>query len=1387
MPATPTRPRLEQIRFTSSKTGTHNIDTYLESAEIGDRTLASLLADLFDENSNGDFRSDIFDFRSNDGLLQFRVGTYTDPEAGWQDVDFRTITGKPAVTFPMATEYPSQSMFLLGSKLFISNTAIQYSTQAAFDAGVTAGDVIEVFDANNLSTAALDQAVLDAQTAQAAAENATTNNQDFIDLVAQLDDIAAIASPAANLTALEALGDSYAANNTSNAITGLNNIGNTATAVTGLTNLKDSATALANLANSAAAIDLLGDTQNIVDAIELLGDNQARVDAIDALGDTTTAAAIDRLNQTDSSSTNSPQDTTADYIDALGTSAMVAKLVALHAIITEINALASRTTAIDDLGDRATKIDDLHAIRADIDAIGGATELNNISTVAGLSSTDLATVASAISPDNDIQTVADNIGDVNTVANAIDTNSVSLATGGSYDSNTGITSFTFTDTSNNFSTTDLRGADGTDGTDGAAATISVGSVSTGSPGSNATVTNTGTSSAATLAFSIPRGNPGVDGNDGADGAAATISVNSTNTGAAGSNASVTNVGTSSAASLDFVIPRGDTGQTGATGPEGPTGPTGATGPAGTISINSTNTGNAGSNASVTNVGSSTAASLDFVIPRGDTGQTGATGATGAAGAAATITVNSTNTGNPGSNASVSNVGTSSAASLDFVIPRGDVGATGSQGPAGNAATITVASTNTIAAGNNASVTNSGTSSAASLVFNIPRGADGVDGQDGSDATVNTANVTAAGALMDTELADLASVKLINQGLATTDSPEFAGLTVNGNLSVSGTTTTVNSTTVNIGDNIITLNSDETGAASQDAGFEIERGTDANVSFLWDETNNRWTLGSEDLVAAKFVGAVEGDVTGNVTGDVTGNVTGNAGTASALAASVNIGGVAFDGSGSINLPGVNTAGTQNTSGSAATLSTSRTLTLSGVTATGAGFDGSADATINVTAVPVSLLTGTISDALLPNSISSDITGTAAAASSLTANHVATAGVSGNGLSGSSNSVGGTFTVNSNATEANQASTLVYRDGSGNFAANQITAASFVGDISGSVTVGASKTLTASSVNIDGGTIDGTTIGGSTRAAISGTTGDFNSTLNVTGNITGGSLNTHSIPTGTGTIALTSDIPTNNNQLTNGAGYITSYSVTQADVTAHQGALSITESQISDLGSYLTAESDTLATVTGRGNSTTNNITAGQITGTRVYAGAYGVARVSLNYNDGGGNANVTFNHDGQVPDYSGNSGRIVVNTDATSGANMKFSLASGVTAGVSTGANVYLTVDEQGIDVVGVIADSISDVRIPKQDTSSTTLTAPGVYYRTATTALSLGSMAAGTVITIYNNSTGSITLNRGSMANLRKAADNAATNNASVTLAQYSTTTVTAYTTTLAVVSGTGL
>jgi len=142
---------------------------------------------------------------------------------------------------------------------------------------------------------------------------------------------------------------------------------------------------------------------------------------------------------------------------------------------------------------------------------------------------------------------------------------------------------------------------------------------------------------------------------GPAGTAATVNAGTTTTGAAGTSASVTNVGTTSAAVFNFVIPRGDTGTTGATGT------------AATVNAGTTTTGVAGTSASVVNSGTTSAAVFDFTIPRGDTGATGATGATGTA---ATIAVGTTTTGAAGTPATVTNVGTSGAAIFDFSIPQG---------------------------------------------------------------------------------------------------------------------------------------------------------------------------------------------------------------------------------------------------------------------------------------------------------------------------------------------------------------------------------------------------------------------------------------------------------------------------------------------------------------------------------------------------------------------------------------------------------------------------------------------------------------------------------------------------------------------------------------------
>jgi len=145
---------------------------------------------------------------------------------------------------------------------------------------------------------------------------------------------------------------------------------------------------------------------------------------------------------------------------------------------------------------------------------------------------------------------------------------------------------------------------------------------------------------------------------------------------------------------------------------GATGATGATGAAATIAAGTTTTGNEGTNASVVNSGSSSAATFDFTIPRGNTGVTGNTGATGATGAAATVAVGTTTTLAAGSSNTVTNSGTTGAAVLNFGLA---AGATGS------AATVAVGTTTTLTPGSSNTVTNSGTSAAAVLDFSLAQG------------------------------------------------------------------------------------------------------------------------------------------------------------------------------------------------------------------------------------------------------------------------------------------------------------------------------------------------------------------------------------------------------------------------------------------------------------------------------------------------------------------------------------------------------------------------------------------------------------------------------------------------------------------------------------------
>ena len=290
------------------------------------------------------------------------------------------------------------------------------------------------------------------------------------------------------------------------------------------------------------------------------------------------------------------------------------------------------------------------------------------------------------------------------------------------------------------------------------------------------------------------------------------------------------------------------------------------------------------------------------------------------------------------------------------------------------------------------------------------------GSDGSGYDVTFHSATSG----DSFLWDASDEKLVITGTNGANALEVAdgdvnisdNLTIGGNFTVNGTTTTVNTETLSVEDPLIKLANGNSSADSVDIGFyglydtsgsqDLYSGLfrDASDSGKYklfkdlqaEPTTTVNTGGTGYAAATLVVGTLEGAVTGDVTGNadtattatnvtasannsgnetvyltfvdgatgaqgietdtglnynpstgmltttgVTAALTGNASTATALATARNIGGVSFDGTGNIDLPGVNSSGNQDTSGNAATATALATARNIG----GVSFDGTAN--------------------------------------------------------------------------------------------------------------------------------------------------------------------------------------------------------------------------------------------------------------------------------------------------------------------------------------------------------------------------------------------------------------------------------------------------------------
>ena len=460
-----------------------------------------------------------------------------------------------------------------------------------------------------------------------------------------------------------------------------------------------------------------------------------------------------------------------------------------------------------------------------------------------------------------------------------------------------------------------------------------------------------------------------------------------------------------------------------------------------------------------------------------------------------------------------------------------------------------------------------------------------------------------------------------------------GVVVAGNFTVSGTTTTVNSNTVAVADNILTLNSDTIGTPTQNAGIEVERGDEANVQLRWNEGLGKWTFTNDGAVyqpvAASTTDLAEG------TNQYFTNTRARAAVSASSAT-----GVSYNSStGVFSLGAIpNTALANNSitiNGSAVALGGTRTLDTDSVA------EGSANLYFTTTRARAAVSAGTgitVTGGVIATTITQYTDALARAA------------VSASGSLSYNSSTGVISYTTPTTTGITEGTNLYYTD------ARARAAVSASGSLSYNSSTGVISYTTPTTTGITEGTNLYYT-DARARAAITAGTG-----ITVTGGVVATTITQYtdalaraSVSAGTGisynsTTGVITNTITNNNQLTNGAGYVTSSGVTAVTATGPvvssggttpvismaaatasvdgymttafasklngiaAGATNVTNTnQLTNGAGFITGytETGTLATVTARGATTSAALSTGALT---VSGGITATGEITAYYSD-----------------------------------------------------------------------------------------------------------------------------------------------------------------------------
>jgi hypothetical protein len=451
---------------------------------------------------------------------------------------------------------------------------------------------------------------------------------------------------------------------------------------------------------------------------------------------------------------------------------------------------------------------------------------------------------------------------------------------------------------------------------------------------------------------------------------------------------------------------------------------------------------------------------------------------------------------------------------------------------------------------------------------------------------------------------------ITSGLLEDDLTYGSNFTVSGNLTVNGTTTTVDTTNTLIADPLFVLSRGESGTPSADSGIVVERGTSTNVAFIWDESEDTFTV-----VNTTEDGSTAGDVTIASYADF------KAGAMSLE--SITIDNITIDGNsitstdtnGAINLTPNGTgevvlataAVSDLTSGRVVLAGTSGAIEDSG----NLTFDGS-----TLTATGAITATTTVTGATITDGTASLASGSLTGAVNVTASGTITGGTI---TDGTASMASGSITGAVNVTASGTITGGTLTDGTASFTSGALTGAT-TGAFGSNVTVGGTLGVTGEST-LASATVSDLTSG---RVVLAGTSGaiedsgnlTFNGTLlDVTGNVTAsGTVEGATVTDGTATLSSGSIASAVNGTF---SGTVTAGTLTDGTASFTSGALTGATS-----GAF-----STNVTVGGTlgvtGEATLASATVSDLTATRLtFAGASGSLTDSANLTFDGTNVAVT---------------------------------------------------------------------------------------------------------------------------------------------------------------------